>query len=82
MLLMPSLLHFPIQYVTMPSSLFPFMFQTRLISEEIEKIIVCSLPAPGNATVATPKEGSMPHKLQANKEEISREASMNEKEIQ
>jgi len=34
------------------------------------------------ATVGTPKEGSMPHKLQANKEEISREASMNEKEIQ
>jgi len=53
-----------------------------LISEEIEKISVCSLPAPGNATVGTPKEGSMPHKPQANKEAIFREASMNEKEIQ
>jgi len=66
----------------MPSSPFPFMFQTRLISEEIEKIIVCALPAPGNATVGTPEEGSMPHKLQANMEAIFREASMNEKEIQ
>jgi len=30
-------------YVTMPSSLFPFMFQTRLISEEREKILFAPL---------------------------------------